>query len=287
MHLWRGSSVKLKCFVSALSLLTYAGACAQSVQQSPDQRLISAAQQGDVKEMREALAAGANPNVKDEKGKAAIELVSLDAHIYDRAKTRAEIDARLLGVEILVRRGAKIKVNLEEYFPIEIVNNAIYEGRYDLAQYLVEKGGHPSALNVWSLVRTPRFPTSNPNTIRRKLFEKALAKTFRIQKANPLVYAVSSDDAFYFTRRLLEAGFEPNRRSIVGGTPLLAAIAAKRADIVELLIKYKADVNQQYKAPKSSYATIERLWEGKSPLQVAQEANLPKIVDLLKKAGAV
>ena len=53
------------------------------------------------------------------------------------------------------------------------------------------------------------------------------------------------------------------------------------------MIKFKADVNQQYKGPKSAYATMQTRWEGKSPLQVAQEANLPKIVDLLKKAGAL
>jgi hypothetical protein len=273
-------------YFSALSLLFCASVSAQQVQTSPDQKLLEAAAKGDLNGLRLALASGANPNAKDETGKTALVLVNKGGLLFTTVTIEEEIRDRLLGTELLVRKGAKVDVSREEYFPFHIVANALHQGKYELAEYFVSKGGAASSINIWSLARRPRIPLAQPSAVRRKLFEKVLAKTPKVQKSNPLETAAASDDAIFFTQRLLEAGFEPNRRSVSGGTPLIEAITHKREDVVALLIKFKVDVNQQYRSYQHAYASSQKVWEGKSPLQIAQAKNLPKIVELLKKAGA-
>jgi uncharacterized protein len=253
---------------------------------TPDVRLLEAAARGDLKDIRAALAAGANANARDKDGKTVLEIVSYGGLIYDHARTTEEIDARLRSVKLLVERGAKITGTTDEHFPFYLVHSAFYEGRYALAEFLLARGGDPSALNLWYVMRQPRFPVKKPHALRRRLFEQALARAEKSPKSQPLVEAAVSDDGVYFTRRLLEAGYNPNVRDYLGMTPLLTAINKDRPEIVALLLKYQADVNQKYEKPASPYVVFVGAIENKTPLRIARERNRTKIVTLLEKAGA-
>ena len=189
----------------------------------------------------------------------------------------------------LLKRGANPGVNAEAYFPFHIVDSALLEGRYALAQRLVERGGDAKGLNVWNLMRNPRYPPAKPNRLRRGLFVKALTEVTCSPgpvQIRPLAAAAASDDALFFTRRLLAAGYSANEASDMGVTPLLAAIIAGRADVVALLLEHGADPNARYQPPITAYPVHEPALRDKTPLSLARERKLPVIVSLLKKAGA-
>ncbi|KAI5865617.1 ankyrin [Durotheca rogersii] len=102
----------------------------------------------------------------------------------------------------------------------------------------------------------------------------------------PLWWAMEKDILDYpleylLTKKLLEAGCDINAIAKSGSgektseTPLLAAIGARKLDLVQLLIEHGADVNREL-----------RYTVRKTPLQAAAELGCLNIVELLLQCGA-
>ncbi len=91
-----------------------------------------------------------------------------------------------------------------------------------------------------------------------------------------LMKAVANRSDAEVVRKLLDAGADVNATTATGITALLSALlkrGAIDADVVSLLIEAGADVN-----------VVDR--NNRTPMAIAQERNDPKIVELLKEAGA-
>lgn len=96
---------------------------------------------------------------------------------------------------------------------------------------------------------------------------------FTSSKFSPL-YTATQNRHFEVVEYLLQNSWDPNMPSLSNGfTALHVAVAAASPDIIELLIKYKADVN---KVPNA----------GATPLLIACEEGLLEIAEILLKAGA-
>lgn len=106
-----------------------------------------------------------------------------------------------------------------------------------------------------------------------ELFLKAKAAS-----ACPDMFLTLDDKVF--AARLLASGLDPN--ATIFDTPLLAtAVREEKADHVQLLIEYKANVNFRFAATAISDDD-----KGKSVLDLALKTNNEGIIKLLKAAGA-
>ncbi len=76
---------------------------------------------------------------------------------------------------------------------------------------------------------------------------------------------------------LIDKGADVNAKGKYGGTPLHSAAFFGQTEIVELLIAKGADLNAKIESAG--------ILKGYTPLDVAEEFNLPVLADLLRKHG--
>ena len=85
----------LRALFPLLYMATCIAACEVQEASVRNDALLIAAEKGDTRSLKEALAAGANPNVTNAKGRSAMEIVSYGGRIYDTAGSLDEVKARL------------------------------------------------------------------------------------------------------------------------------------------------------------------------------------------------
>ncbi|PNP56512.1 hypothetical protein THARTR1_03208 [Trichoderma harzianum] len=133
----------------------------------------------------------------------------------------------------LVDRGAKVT-------PREF-QEVVWNGMNNLVIYMLDKGYDASAKNK-DISVTTAVCQRHSDTLQLLLRRGANVESIGLyEDRSALHIAVGVDTTI--TRILLENGANPNAHSVGSGTPLAIASFDDNEPVIELLIKYKADVN--------------------------------------------
>ena len=107
---------------------------------------------------------------------------------------------------------------------------------------LLDKGADPNATNRRK--STPLFWAIHDEAKVRLLLDSGADANVRNADGRTLVYqAASMGNGLPILRLLLEKGAEPDAKTIIGMTPLMAASGRANVDAMRLLIEKNADVN--------------------------------------------
>jgi cytohesin len=177
-------------------------------------KLLEATISGDVKSVKKLLKEGADPNVRDEKGRTPLH--------------HAVKDNRLDIVKLLVESGAD--VNAPDNYGLTPLHYAVHSGYEKLVDFLLRHGADPNAKDIGGY--TPLHISAfegHPATI-----------------ILPLELGDSSEEPETYMRiakLLIKSGADVNMKNNGGRTPLHAAVLRNRIDIVRLLLESGADPN--------------------------------------------
>lgn len=286
----RALSTNFHMILIGLCLFMPVLAGAQAADSNMNDRLLAAADRGDLKGVKAAIAAGADVNAANHDNETALELAGMRGRLYDivpsykAAVVRLGIIKLLLDHNAILPTPAKIETSHDQ-IPLNILRDSLYFRQYDLAETLLQDGAPPEGFNLFSIMRS--YPSSRrPDTQRRKLFEQALSAADQKTRTEAFQTAVESDDAVYFVRRLAESGADLNKRNWNGFTPLHVAIVQKKKDVVQFLLGHGADPDIPVQRLKTAYASMDDKYDGMTPLRLAQQIRNEPIIVLLKKAGA-
>jgi ankyrin repeat protein len=276
---------------ATMSLLFPARAPAMAWSASPDELLLQAARSGRLTAVRSALKLGGNPNAVDVDGLSPLELADMRDHPVDNLSSAPSVKAaneRLDIIELLLDRGATIRPiekmeTARDQFGLVVVTDALAYSRYDVVGKLLKAGAPADAVNVFSVIRAD--PRTRKQSEQRAWFERTLADE-RLKQWLPqaLTEAISSPDAGYFARRLLEIGADPNARVYHGHTPLTLAASQRKPEIIKLLLRHGADPAIPYLAPRTAYMTADMLMDGQTPLDIAVNKQDRRSADLLRRS---
>ena len=221
-----------------------------------------AAKNGDLADVKNHLARGADVNAKDKDGCAPLHLAASSGH-KDVA-------------EVLIAKGAD--VNAKEIFGATPLLYAADHGHMDVVELLITKGANVNAEDAMGL--TALNVIKGSKDVAELLIAKgANVKTASSDGETPL--HVAADYCQKDVAELLIAkGADVNAKDKNGRTPLFkaamplfSAFIEGQKDFAELLIAKGADVNVKDN-------------NGTTPLQGAGYAGKMEIVELLKKHGA-
>lgn len=178
--------------------------------------------QGNVKWVDSLLRDGANPHAKDSLGNTPLHLA-------------AKLPTSALMVEILLGYGAHVQSkNNEGKTPHDLIIDP--EFRPNIAQLLKCEVGGESFMSVETTEDVPFL---------RKAFLKYIIDAKGKGKENALFVAVESG-VKEVVKLLLDDGASVSAQGIDGKSLIYFAAEQNRADIVELLIEYRADVHAYY-----------------------------------------
>lgn len=133
----------------------------------------------------------------------------------------------------LVDRGAKVCARVFQ----EVVSNKMN----NLVIYMLDKGYDATAENKDISVTTAVF-RRHIDTLQLLLRRGANVESIGLYEDRTALHIAVREDATV-TRILLENGANPNAQSVGSGTPLAIASFYDNEPAIELLIKYKADIN--------------------------------------------
>ena len=210
---------------------------------------------GDVKSVKKLLKEGADPNVRDEKGRTPLH--------------HAVKDGRLDIVKLLVESGAD--VNAPDNYGLTPLHYAVDYGYEKLIEFLLRHGADPNAkdnggytpLHISAFEGHPSFPvvplgsdSEQPETYMRE------------------------------AKLLIKSGADVNMKDKGGRTPLHAAVSNNRIDFVRLLLESGADPNAKckhlYIAPDGGLLPASEV----TPLHIAANEGYEDLVKLLLESGA-
>ena len=179
-------------------------------------------------------------------------------------------------------------VNFYNMFGWTPLHHAVFNGRenaVEICSVLLKAGADPNAkdsegntpfhFSVYRLGREKLPDETYKGIISLLLINNADVGARNNMGATPLHLAVMRGADPFAVELLIASNADVNAKTTRGGewTPLHGAAAAGRTDIVEVLLKNKADVNL-------------RDGRGLTPLKVAEQQGRAKIVDMLRQHGA-
>lgn len=276
-----------KWVFSLIVCVMLAGSLAAEKTQAGD-ALLAAAAEGDVDAMRQALKAGADPNVTDENGNTPLMMVSVDM-LFDEERSiipelvakKAKVDYqnaagmtalmyaarenRTENVKALLAAGAKPEVKDSDGWTALMY--ASYNGSWGSFDELVAAKASVSLEDAEGWTPMMLAISNGKGGIVERL-QKAGAKVpTEFHGASTLFYAIESGDLTSF-RVVLAAGGDVNAPDPDGWTPLAWAAGGGHEQMVMDLLRAGADPAIKDK-------------EGKTPLDRATEYELTEIVALL------
>jgi ankyrin repeat protein len=258
------------------------------------QAFVDAAKNGDVRVLKLFLAAGMDPNAKDDEGNTPL--------MYGIAEGRTDI------VETLLR--AKANVNERNPGGGTALDWAASRGKLDTVRLLLDKGADSQARNE-ALVSAAH--SAHPEVIPALLQGGANVNEIgsRALLAAADTQSVSDQDTSDTLSILLDHGVDVNARDQDGWTALLLAVDKRRTAATQLLLDRGADVNAKcdctgysrggwtalmLAARNGSTEIVKMLilkhanvhmknnW-GQTAIELAKQNRRSEIITLLRKAG--
>lgn len=215
-----------------------------------NEQLFEAIEKGDAAAVKALLAAGASATAESEEGVPAI--------VAAASGSSVEICLALLD------RGAPVN-GIEGELPLEA---AAIEGNLEIVRLLLDRGADPNAKCDYEHTALSAAVSNNHPEVVSLLLDRGAGMD------SSLIWTAHEQDAGDALARLLERGADVNHRDEeIEGTLLMHAAAYGELELLELLLKHKADVNLKDR-------------NGRSALKHASGEHRLKIRELLKQAGA-
>jgi uncharacterized protein len=204
-----------------------------SVEFAP-QAFVESARQGDIRAVRLFLAAGMDPNAKNDESNTAL--------MNAIAESRAEVINALLG--------AKADVNEKNSRDATAVDWAAARGQLDTVRLLVDKGAGAEAIDEGFVTAAE----SGRADVMRTLLEKGarlntIGSRALLAVAGSTVVGGADQERGEAVRLLLGLGVDVNAKDKEGWTALLLATNRDRASVVQMLLDGGADVNATCDCP--------------------------------------
>lgn len=118
----------------------------------------------------------------------------------------------------------------------------------------------------------------NNVNIAKLLYKNKIINKEILQKYSPLVFMIKNNYNLFDIKQFIKSGISFNEIDNNGYFPLFMSVIKNNLSLVKLMIKYKADVNQQFNNKNSDH-----IYNGKTSLHiVSYELNYPIMVELLK-----
>jgi ankyrin repeat protein len=249
---------------------------------------IEKARQGDMAAIRSLLAAGIDPNVKDDEGRTALiaaaaggqtEIVKLllekgaEVNARNQQGETALFVASGIGegaemVKELIKRGADINIETGGMTPLM---NAASRRQTDIAQILIEHGADINRKNRENIGALGLAARANQMEIVNLLMVKGVA--FSSEDAGEVITMASLRGRHDIIRFFMERGVSIDTFDGTGNNALIWAIGGGRLDVVHFLLQRGANPNIRNMA-------------GMSPLMLAVAGGSPDMVEILIKKGA-
>jgi uncharacterized protein len=229
------------------------------------QAFVQSAKQGDLRAVRLFLAAGMNPNAKDDESNTAL--------MYAIADSRAEIINALLG--------AKADVNEKNSGDATALDWAAARGQLDTVRLLVDNGAGAEAINDGFVTAAE---SGHANVMRALLDKGASLKDVGsralLSAAGSTVGGVVEQDQSEIVTLLLRLGVDVNAKDKDGWTALLLASDKNRPSLVQTLLDGGADVDAKCDCPGYLHG-------GFTALMIASRGGRTDIVKMLLAKHAV
>jgi len=262
--------------------------CLAAENTEADQALLSAASEGDVDAMRQALKDGANPNVTDENGNTPLIMISVEM-LFSNERTiikelvdqKADVNAQNGGgmtalmfaaregrtetLEELLRAGAKVEAKDADGWTALMF--AAYNGQSQPVEKLIAAKAKVDLEDVEGWTPMMLAISNGKGTIVEKLKAAGAKVPSTFHGASTLFYAIESGDLDSF-RATLEVAGDVNAQDPDGWTALGWAAAGGQEHFVMDLLRAGADPSLEDK-------------EGKTALDRAKEAGADEVVALL------
>ena len=213
--------------------------------------LMNAARNGDTQAVIHMIDLGAEINQKTSKGKTAVMLAAAGGFTDT--------------VKVLVDRGADF--DIRDNYDTTALIAAATAGHADTAIALIEYGADPTFKDTSGGSALSNATFFGHTDVVLAILEKM--KVIPPEVGNELLLLAAGLGHEKIAKKLLDRGIDPNARGVKDRTPLMAAAAFDKINLVKLLLANGAN-------PK---LTDE---EGTTALQVATNKGNPEIVSLLK-----
>ncbi|XP_053596740.1 ankyrin-1-like [Microplitis demolitor] len=185
-------------------------------------------------------------------------------------------------IDLAIEKGDDIHSNclhrLSDFYQYTPLHVAIQQGSFEVAQFLLSKGADVNICGKNG--ETPlKIAIEKKNSELFQLLFDAEAKIHNCPNEDSPLHQAVAENNHYVTKFLLERGFDVNVickcpvSKYSGYTPLQLAVSTENLEIINLLFKYKADVNKNTKKLGSV-------------IGIAVDQSNYELYELLLKAGA-
>jgi len=201
------------------------------------QAFAHSAKQGDIRAVKLFLAAGMDPNAKDDEGNTAL--------MNAIAQNRTEIIKALLK--------AKAKVNEKNYGGATALSWAAAGGQLDTVRLLVDQGADAQTINeAFVTAAEDAHPDVMPALLEKGAKLNELGSKALLRAAGSTVVGAADQDRSDTVRFLLSLGVDVNAKDEDGWTALLLAAEREddRSSVVRTLVDRGADVNAKCACPR-------------------------------------
>lgn len=221
-----------------------------ATQEQKDNYLLEAIENSEINNVERALSAGANMNVKNERGTPAL----IVAITWSYGNTEI--------IKLLLERGADVNAT-EDSIGATALAFASSDGHIEITRLLLEKGSDINAKDINGYTPLIEAAANNMIEVGRLLLEKGADINAKDLRGSTALMFASIEENVEIVRLLLQYGADMNIVDNLNYTALMLAMMTRNAEIIELLTP------NMYQTPKcmslEEYNRCDRKEENEEP----------------------